>query len=218
MQQVLRFCIETVPLEAGKRIAFTGFGQSNYGAREIGEALRTLERALLIYLFYPTTETEIPVRPDLRKSPRLQFLDTGLLNNVAGLQQEYFLHDDLHAFYRGLLAEHVVGQELLCLQPQSGATLCFWVRNKPQSAAEVDFVLQHSGRVIPVEVKAGKSGRLRSLHQFMDRAPHDVAVRLHAGPLGVEEVTTPNGKRFRLLNLPYSLAALVPRYLEEYVQ
>ena len=217
MQQVLRFCIETVPFEAGKRIKFTGFGQSNYRAREAGEALRTLERALMIYLLYPTTGTEIPIRPDLRKPPKLQFLDTGLLNHVAGLQHEHFLHDDLHAFYRGLLAEHVVGQELLCHQPQSGAKLCFWVRNKSQSAAEVDFVLQHGGHVIPVEVKAGKAGSLRSLHQFMDRAQHDLAVRLHAGPLGMEEVATANGKRFRLLNLPYFLAALVPRYLDEYV-
>ena len=62
-----------------KRIKFQNFGQSNYRSREVGEAMRNLNDAKIIQLIYPTTDVEIPVKPDLRKSPRLQFLDTGLL-------------------------------------------------------------------------------------------------------------------------------------------
>jgi predicted AAA+ superfamily ATPase len=213
MARVLDHCIRTAPGEAGNRIAFAGFGQSNYRSREVGEALRTLENALLLHLLYPTTATQIPIRPDLRKAPRLQFLDTGLLNYCAGLQEQYFLHADLHSFYRGLMAEHIVAQELLCHRASLLHKPCFWVREKSQSSAEVDFVVEYRGRVIPVEVKAGKTGRLRSLHQFVDAANPGGAVRLYAGALNTSDVRTPAGTPYRLLSLPYYLAPKIADYL-----
>lgn len=214
MARVLDHCIRTAPLEAGNRITFAGFGQSNYRSREVGEALRTLEKALLLHLLYPTTATQIPIRPDLRKAPRLQFIDTGLLNYFAGLQEQYFLHADLHAFYRGLLAEHIVAQELLCHRASLLHKPCFWIREKSQSSAEVDFVTEHRGRVIPVEVKAGATGRLRSLHQFIDEANPGCAVRLYAGALETHDARTPNGTPYRLLSLPYYLAPKMAEYLD----
>jgi len=218
MAAILRHCIESAPLVAGQRIKFAGFGSSNYGSREVGEALRTLHRAMLIHLLYPCTAVEIPIMPDLRKSPRLQFLDTGLLNYFAGLQEEFFKHDDLQAIYKGMLAEHIVGQEFICLEPNSRKKPCFWVRDKTQSQAQVDFVVQHGSHVIPVEVKAGSEGRLRSLHEFMDRVPHGYAVRLYAGPLDLHPVKTSTGKSFHLLNMPYFLSALIHEYIDWMIQ
>lgn len=211
---ILRHCIESSPFAAGQRISFAGFGKSNYRSREVGEALRTLERAMLIYLLRPSTSVEIPIVPDFRKSPRLQFLDTGLLNYFVGLQDQYFNHDNLHPIHKGLITEHIVGQELICRETNTIKKHCFWVREKSQSRAEVDFLLQYRDYVIPVETKAGKTGRLRSLHQFMDRCPHRYAVRLYSGPLDVQETETPAGKPFRLLNLPYFLASRIPDYLD----
>jgi predicted AAA+ superfamily ATPase len=218
MAAILRHCIESAPLIAGQRIKFAGFGSSNYGSREVGEALRTLQRAMLIHLLYPCTMVEPPIMPDLKKSPRLQFLDTGLLNCFAGLQSEFFQHTDLHAIYRGILAEHVVGQELLCLESGSRKKPCFWVRDKTQSQAEVDFVVQHGRFVIPVEVKSGKVGSLRSLHEFMDRCPHGYAVRLYSGPFELHSVTTLAGKTYHLLNLPHFLAGLIHEYIGRMIQ
>ena len=209
MTVILRHCIETAPFVAGQRITLAGFGQSNYRSREVGEALRTLERAMLLYLMYPSVGVEIPIMPDLKKSPRLQFLDTGLLNYFAGLQDEFFRHDDLHAIYKGMLAEHIVGQEFLCMEPNTRKKQCFWVRDKTQSQAEVDFVIQHRGYVIPVEVKSGTAGKLRSLHEFVTRCPHSFAVRLYAGPLILHPAQTPSGKSYHLLNVPYFLAAKI---------
>ena len=214
LARVLDHCIRTAPLEAGNRITFAGFGRSNYRSREVGEALRTLEKALLLHLLYPTTATQIPIRPDVRKAPRLQFLDTGLLNYFAGLQDQYFLHSDLHSFYRGLLAEHIVAQELLCHRGSLLHKPCFWVREKSQSGAEVDFVVQHQGRVIPVEVKAGSTGRMRSLHQFVDAGDPGRAVRLYAGPLGRQNSRTPGGTPYELLSMPYYLAPRLSEYLD----
>lgn len=211
---ILRHCIEAVPFQAGRRIKFASFGQSNYRSREVGEALRTLQRAMLIHLLYPSSSVQPPVTPDMKKSPKLQFLDTGLLNYYAGLQDQVLQHNDLHAFYKGLLAEHIVAQEMICMDPNTRKKHCFWVRQKSQSAAEVDFLFPHSGSVVPVEVKAGKVGTLRSLHQFIDRSPCRYAVRLYAGPLELQQITTPTGTPFLLLNLPYFLASKLHEYVD----
>jgi predicted AAA+ superfamily ATPase len=210
---IIRHCIEMAPFEAAKRIKFGGFGQSNYKSREISEALRKLQQAMLLNLLYPTTSLMIPAQRNRRKAPRLQFLDTGLINHAVGLQGQFFEHSDLHAIHRGLLAEHVVGQELLCHSTAHDVPL-FWVREKNQSTAEVDYVINHRAKLIPIEVKAGKTGTLRSLHQFMDQCPHIYAVRLHSQGPQVTELRTPAGKAFQLLNMPYFLAGQIPAYLD----
>lgn len=203
----------TAPHEAGSRIAFAGFGKSNYRSREVSEALKTLEQPMILYLLNPTTTTEILIMPDLRKSPRLQFLDTGLLNFVAGLQGHFFQQEDLHAFYRGKIAEHIVGQELLAAATDIHKKPVFWVRVKKQSSAEVDYLVQHNQLAIPVEVKSGKAGTLRSLHQFIDQSPHPYAVRLYSGKLELMETQTIEGRRYWLLNLPYFLAGRLNDYI-----
>lgn len=66
-----------------------------------------------------------------------------------------------------------------------------------------------------MEVKSGKIGRLKSLQLFMDRADHDFAVRLYAGKKKLEHAVTPKGKKFRLLSLPYFLAAKIEEQVLE---
>jgi hypothetical protein len=67
--------------------------------------------------------------------------------------------------------------------------------------------------VIPVGVKSGKAGRLRSMHEFVDRAPHNYAVRVHSGKLKLDIVKTIKGKKFFLLNLPFYLTGRIKRYM-----
>jgi hypothetical protein len=184
----------------------------------MGEALKILQRVMLIYLLYPSVTTELPIISDYKKSPRLQFLDTGLLNFIVGLQGEFFKFEDLHSIYRGALAEHIVGQELLGLDNERPQRITFWVREQKQSNAEVDFIIPFKQYVIPLEVKAGKSGALRSLQQFINRAPHPYALRLYAGPLQETKVSSPTVKPFRLLNLPYFLAGKVYEYLPLFIE
>jgi uncharacterized protein len=211
---VLRHIIENAGFEAGKRITFEKFGNSPYRSKEVGDGLRTLERAMLIYLRYPTTNMSVPLMPNLKKKPRLQLLDTGILNYLAGLQAQYFEYSDLHSFYSGNLAEHIVSQELLATDSIELKKPIFWVRELKQSNAEVDILIQHNGKVIPVEIKSGKTGTLRSLHSFIDRSGVELAVRLYAGKIEVEKTKTPSGTPFTLLNLPYCFAAKISDYLE----
>lgn len=211
--QALRHVIQTIWAEAGNRITFHGFGKSNYGSREMGEALRTVEKALLIQLIYPHTTTQLPLLPALRKSPRLQVLDTGLLNYFVGIQQEIIRTKGLSTVYQGKMIEHLVGQELLVNQTNPLSKLSFWVREKNTSSAEVDFLYPFEGKLIPIEVKSDRVGKLRSLHQFMKEAPHNMAVRLYGGPVQIDYIQQQDVPPYYLLNLPYFLAAQLPGYL-----
>ena len=107
-----------------------------------------------------------------------------------------------------------MGQELLAIDMNSNKKIPFWVREQKQANAEVDFAVPYKHYIIPLEVKAGKTGSLRSLHQFLDRAGHAYAVRLYAGPLQLTETSTPSGKPYKLLNLPYFLTGSINAYLQ----
>ncbi len=217
MVETIRLAMEAAPLEAGGRIKFAGFGKSNYRTREMGEALRTLERAMLIHLLYPTTHIKPPLQVDKKKSPKLLFLDTGLMNYAAGIQSQYFEYKNLNDIYRGVVMEHIVGQEMLAGNNHAPAKPVFWVREKKQSTAEVDFVIPYGEKLIPIEVKSGVTGRLRSLHEFMDRVDHHYAIRIFGGKLDISTPSTPRGKTFKLLNLPYCLTGVLDDYIEWFI-
>lgn len=210
----IRHAIRSSFLEAGKRIKFQGFGNSAYRSREMSESLRTLEKAMLLHLIFPTTSAMLPAMPDLKKSPRLQLLDTGLVNYFLGIQKEILGTSDLNDVYRGTMIEHLTGQELLTLGANVMSRLQFWVREKSGSSAEVDFLYSYQSMLIPIEVKSGVAGKLKSLHQFMELAPHALAVRVYAGEISITDSTTLSGKKYKLLNLPYYLVSQLEYYLD----
>ncbi len=211
--RILRFVIRNAFIEAGNRIKFTQFANSKYRAEDISEAFTILEKTHLLKLIYPTTNVQLPIQANNRKSPKLQLLDTGLVNYFSGANKEAFLSDNLMNVYKGKIVEHIVAQELRQVFNSQLHNIHFWVREKKQSNAEVDFVIPYEGLLIPIEVKSGSSGRLRSLHQFIDNAPHNFAVRLYAGEIRLEKSTTISGKEFFLLNLPYYLTSRILEYI-----
>ena len=213
-EQILRIFIESAPLETGKRIAFEKFANTNYKSRDAGDALRMLERAMLIYLRYPTTATQLPLQSDLKRRPRLQFLDTGLLNYKADIQSIYLSDTPLDSMYNGMIAEQIVGQELLASNSYELKKPLFWVRESGNSNAELDFIQTSQGMIIPIEVKSGKTGTLRSLHSFINLSGCQYAVRLYGGAISAEHTATPAGSPYCLLNLPWFLADQISRYLD----
>ena len=169
---------------------------------------------MLIKLVYPTTSLKLPIVPDYKKSPKLFVLDTGLINYFVGLQKELFGTQDLNNIYEGKIAEHIVGQELIAINKSFMANLCFWVRKKKQSNAEIDFVILYDNNIIPIEVKTGTSGQMRSLFQFLDVAPHNFGIRIYSGELKIDNITSLKGKKIWMLNLPFYLIGEIEDYLE----
>lgn len=214
---VIRHIIERGWSFAGQAITFGGFAGSQYKAREVGEALRILEKAMLCELVYPTTSTLPPGIQELRRTPKLIWLDTGLVNYTAKIQKEYLLSKNLKDVWRGMAAEQMTAQALLTLDTNVDARRKFWVREKKGSSAEVDFVYEYDGMLIPVEVKSGHNAHLRSLHVYMDEAPHDIAIRVWSNPFSIDSVHTSSGKTFRLINLPFYYIEALPKILDKFL-
>ncbi len=183
----------------------------------MGKALRALDLARIIRLVYPTTSLKPPIITDYKKRPRLQFIDTGLLNQILNLQIELLTLKELDDFYRGKIIQHLISQELISIFDNRDYRPQFWVNESKSGGAEVDLVLQHGKFMIPIEIKSGKQGTLKSLHQFVNRADHHYAVRMYSGPFSVESHKTPQGKPYLLMNLPYYLGTRLPDYIKYFI-
>ncbi|OYT11122.1 MAG: AAA family ATPase, partial [Bacteroidetes bacterium 4572_112] len=200
-----------------QRIKFQNFGNSNYKSREVGEAMRNLDRALILKLIYPTTDIEPPLRPDYRKSPKVQLLDTGIVNYSLGIQADMLSVKDFSNTFKGAIIPHIITQELISLNSEFTKDTHFWVREKTQSSSEVDLVYTYDGKIIPIEIKSGATGSLKSLHQFIDRASHNYAVRIYGGKFIIENSITPSGKPYVLMNMPYYLGVKIPEYIAYFI-
>ncbi len=214
-QDVIRYILNYGWASAGHRIQFAKFTSTAFKSTEVGNAFRTLEKTLLLELVYPQTSAAFPILPDLKKSPKLLWLDTGLVNYAAGFQEELMFSKDADELWNGDIAEHIVGQEILGSSVTFGEKRLFWVRDAKNSQAEVDFLIRYKSHLIPIEVKTGNNAKLRSLHLFMEKSKEDIALRLWNGPMTSDTVTTPEGKTFTLYNLPLYYAGHLRTFLEK---
>lgn len=128
------------------------------------------------------TRGEAPVRAFRDVSAfKLYMADTGLLAAFSGIMPEQIIRDELSELYRGTLAENYVAQTL----KGNGYELYYWTSDSP--AAEVDFVIQKEGKVIPVEVKSGNSVHARSLKHYNNMYQPEYAIRLSTRNFGGED-------------------------------
>jgi hypothetical protein len=207
-KKVLAYVLETAPYTLD-RFSFNAFGQSMYKGKEISESFQKLQQARILQLIYPTMSLKTPIMVDLKKRPRLQFLDTGLLLYVNNRTIDIALNDGMDDQFRGAVYNHVVLQEIVSQSYSLLDKHMFWVKETRDSNAEVDLVINHKNRVIPIEVKAGPAGRLRSLFEFMDRVEHNIAIRANTNVYKVEEIKTIKGRPFVLVNVPVYAVAKV---------
>lgn len=213
---VINHIIENAPIYLDERITFHNFAQSNYRSAEVSQAFKSLDKAKVIQLIYPTTEIEPPLKINLKKKPRMQILDSGLVNYALNIQSEMLSMNDLSNTYKGALIPHLIHQEVISLNQSKDQKTTFWVRDKSQASAEVDLIYPTGDLAIPVEIKSGAKGKLRSLHEFIDRCEHNLAVRIYGGEFSIEEHKTPRkGKKYHLMNLPYYLGTMLAEYIEK---
>lgn len=212
-KKVIRHILSYGHLEKD-RIKFNNFANSSYKSREVSEAFMSLEMAKIIQPIYPTTQTSFPAIANLKRSPRLQYLDTGLLVYLLNIQADLIGIKDLSDFMRGKLIQHIVSQELMVQNNDFQYKPLFWVRENHNSSAEIDNLYIGKDFILPIEIKSGHSGRLRSLMQFIDEAQVNQGIRLSANHFSVENIQTLSQKSFKLYNIPYYHALKINEYLK----
>ena len=161
LTDVVRFILSYGWAFSGETITLGNFANSGYKSREVGEAFRLLEKAMLLELTYPVSSTQLPIIPETKRMPKLIWFDTGLVNYQAGIRREIIGSTEMVDSWRGHIAEQITAQELLTLEDRVGLHRAFWAR--PNNGAEVDFIIAHNSKLYPIEVKSGTNAHLRSL-------------------------------------------------------
>lgn len=155
----------------GKQTSYTALGHGD-AIKRTKQSIHLLSQAQIVKLVRASSAAKPPLAAETdEKTFKLVFLDIGLGQALAGVNvKDLLMADDLVATYEGRLSEQFVGQELLAgnSDASEGGQLFYWKRHVHGSSAEVDYVLSRNGKLIPVEVKSGASGRLRSLHLYLD--------------------------------------------------
>lgn len=201
----LSYVIEHAPLYAGTITTYNKFGGSNFRTREISEAFNTLEKVMLVYQVYATKSNKIPLVKQTKRPKKLLFLDVGLVNQQMGIQEEFIKLKDLNDFYRGRIAEQVVGQNILAQFKHDTPNIFYWAKGKQEGSAEVDFCMQTEGKILGIEVKAGGSGRLRSLFSFAHAVSNNRLMRIYSGHLKIEKAKL-GEKHYELISVPFYLS------------
>lgn len=147
-------------------------------------------------------------------------VDVGLISAQLGLSSAKPLKTgDTVLVNKGGLAEQFVGQQLRSAQATAADPQLFYWQRTGGRLGEIDYILQHGNAIVPVEVKSGAAGRMKSLHQFMAEKKLSLAVRFDANPPTVADldIKTTLGQpvNFRLLSLPLYLAERVGALIDE---
>jgi len=149
-------------------------------SNRLKEAVEMLETAGILIRIKRSNGDGIPIEANVKDNYfKLLFLDIGLLHNIAGIYDKTILGEDIAAIFKGAVAEQFVGQELAVNQDfYRKSNLYYWAREARNSSAEIDYIFEHKGEIIPVEVKSGKNGKLRSLKMYMDKYKPKTAFKI----------------------------------------
>lgn len=197
-------CFSKIPYLVGQQIKYKKI-DSDVRSRELKEAISLLEDALLCSRIYATSAQGLPLHTNVNeKKFKLNFLDIGLVKRACQLDAALLMADDVTLLNDGALAEQFVGQELLAYaQSFERHKQYFWTREN-QGQAEIDYIFVSGSEIIPIEVKSGKTGRLRSLKYFMQQHKSKIGVRVSQLPLLVDQ---------GILSVPFYMLGELPRLL-----
>lgn len=172
-------------------------------SKDLKPALELLCHTQLLQKIYHCNASGLPLHAHLKEDRfKLLFLDVGLLQTTTGIDASFFFEKDILQINAGMIAEQFVGQELLAHEkPFIHSSLLYW-ENYPKGDAEIDYILEKRGQIIPIEVKAGSTGSLKSLHYFIQQKNIPCGIRISDTPLKLEK---------NILSIPFYLISELER-------
>lgn len=218
LDEVLR----AVPVMLGEKFVFSRVN-SEVQSRSIKLAFDLLAQARLVSAVTASHGNGLPLSAEQnQRFFKAVLLDIGLASALLGLDLAQLDQlDELNMVNNGGIAEQWVGQQLRCLSPfYISAELHYWVRANKSTNAEIDYLIQHRHKVLPIEVKAGKTGTLKSLHNFMAEKQLDIAVRFNSelpSSVSVNNLSQSNQDgeaKYCLLSLPFYLLGQLHRLVK----
>ncbi|MBY0281790.1 MAG: AAA family ATPase [Alphaproteobacteria bacterium] len=209
--QKLETLFKAVPSQLGEKFVYSKTDKTIQSAAA-KHILSLFNKARIAHIVRHSAGNKVPLAAEVKdKSFKQIFLDIGLVNRILG-------SPDVNI--TGGIAEQLVGQMLRCLFPFFiEPSLFYWNREEKGSNAEIDYIIEHNNQIVPIEVKSGSTGSLKSLHQFMHAKKLSLAVRINDDRPSVTPVNTKlnDGTEvsYTLLSIPFYLVGQLHRLLNE---
>ena len=167
---------DKLPGMVGRKFKYVQVSR-DHRAPELADALRHLCMARVASKVHHTSANGVPLAAEAdERRFKCLYMDVGLMCAALHLNVLDLGKQDLTLVNGGAVAEQFVGQHLLYSGPRYEApVLHYWTREARNAAAEVDYLMAPALQVVPVEIKAGTTGSLRSLHQFLNEKQRDFA-------------------------------------------
>lgn len=213
--------IQSIPNQLGEKFQYRRVN-SDISSTQIKQALEQLCTARLCQKIQDTSASGLPLGANINaKIFKVILLDIGLVSSLLGLSfHENMMDKTNRLINEGGLAEQFIGQALKTLSPfYVDPHLYYWVREEKTSSAELDYLITLNEKIIPIEVKAGSTGKLKSLHLFMALRDLSLAVRFNSDKPSLTTVSTKSSinkiASYQLLSLPMYLSNQLFRVLEQ---
>jgi len=210
----------SIPKNLCKKFVYSNVNPS-FNTNTVKQVLLLLNKARICHRVSSASANGIPLGAEIKEKYFKEiFLDTGLCSAALGLS--YSQVKDVHEISyinKGEIAEQVAGQLLRTIEPfYIEPSLYYWQRDEKGSSAEVDYLIQHGNKIIPIEVKAGSSGTLKSLHLLMESKKLDTAIRIHSNRATITKVEHKNRDKklikYKLISIPFYLMGQIHRLLD----
>lgn len=218
--KVLGDVLHSVPEQLGGKFIASRVNEFSR-TEEIKKALTLLTYARICHRVSHTSGNGLPLGAESNdKFFKVIMLDVGLIAIRLGLSRLKLKEVNKIIFQnRGPISEQFVGQQLRVFQSyMEDPSLYYWQRIGGRQG-EIDYIIQHGTKIVPIEVKSGAKGAMKSLHQFMYDKQLTLAVRFDRNSHSVSaiDVKTTLGDEvsYTLLSIPFYLAELLPDLLTQ---
>ena len=224
-QEYLRQVFRFVPRGIGNKVKYVNINPA-VKSIHLKTAFIKLELSRIVHRIFATTASEQPLMNSIKESVfKPLFFDIGLVSHILHVRLKDL--ENLMLANEGNLAEQFVGQQLLVRKPFFiDRELFYWVRESRDSNAEIDYLMEIGNKIVPVEVKAGKTGSLKSLQVYMSEKKKNFAVRFNSDLPSLVQVkasvkigTSVKPVEYRLLSLPLYMVNFIDDkgFIEGYV-
>lgn len=212
----LHVVFSRIPQIVGRQVKYVLIDRDDTAAN-LSRTLDLLCRARIAYRVRESLSNGVPLGAEASdRQFKLLFLDIGIMSSLLGLNIQTLLpKHEFELANDGSLAEQFIGQHLLYMEePYLPPELYYWSRDKKGSSAEVDYIIASGNQVVPIEVKAGKTGKLRSIHVFLSEKKRMLAVRFNSALSEITEIKKESSNA-KLLSLPHYMVGQVRRLIRE---
>ncbi|MFO7935487.1 MAG: DUF4143 domain-containing protein [Bacteroidales bacterium] len=193
-QEPARICEEYLPLSLYREPKLTRSyassnpflfreGRMSTNSAQAKEALELLEMAGLVHKVYHSSAQGVPLGSGVNyKKFKAILHDSGIFQQIAGLRvTDVIIAKNIDMINKGNIAEAFAGTEFVKYgHVYEKGQLYYWQREKSGSSAEVDYIIEQEGKVVPVEVKSGSTGKMQSMNLYISekRSPGGIRVSM----------------------------------------